>query len=168
MKQIKISEEQIERAKKLYSFDKLKGSITEGKSNLFGALGEIVVFDLFINKGCKVDFNSTYDYDLIIDGHKIDVKTKKFTSRFTPNNNWTMSISNFNTTQKCNYYFFVGISDDLKNAYLYGYIKPVDFYNISTFNKKNQIDPKGNGVWTFKDDCYNLQIGKLNKFNYAV
>ncbi len=37
MKAINISEEQIERAKKLYTFGKLKGSITEGKSNLFGA-----------------------------------------------------------------------------------------------------------------------------------
>ena len=79
-----------------------------------------------------------------------------------------MNIFDFNTTQKCNYYFFVGVSDDLKNAYLYGYIKPIDFYNISTFNKKNEIDPNGNGVWTFKDDCYNLQIGKLNKFSFVA
>ena len=165
MKGINISEEQIDRAKKLYSFGELKGSKTKGKGNLFGAIGEIVVFDIYNAKGSKLDFNSTYDYDLIIDNYKIDVKTKKFTSRFTPNNNWNLNIFDFNTTQKCNYYFFVGVADDLKTAYLYGYIKPVDFYNISTFNKKNEIDPKGNGVWTFKDDCYNLQIGKLNKFN---
>jgi hypothetical protein len=36
-----ISEEQIARAKKLYSFDELNNSITKGKGNLFGAIGEI-------------------------------------------------------------------------------------------------------------------------------
>jgi hypothetical protein len=71
MKEINISEEQIERAKKLYSFGELKGSITKGKSNLFGAIGEIVIFDIYTAKGYKVDFNSTFDYDLIIDNYKI-------------------------------------------------------------------------------------------------
>ena len=55
MKTIEISKEQIERAKKLYPFKELKGSITKGEGNLRGALGEIIVFDIFNEKGCKVD-----------------------------------------------------------------------------------------------------------------
>ena len=46
MELIKISKEQIERAKKLYPFQKLRGSITKGKGNLIGAVGEIIVYDL--------------------------------------------------------------------------------------------------------------------------
>jgi hypothetical protein len=166
MKEINISEEQIERAKKLYSFGELKGSKTKGKGNLFGAIGEIVVYDIYTAKGSKLDFNSTYDYDLIIDNYKVDVKTKKFTSRFKPNTKWTLNISDFNTTQKCDYYFFLGISDNFKECFLYGYIKPANFYKISTFNKKGDIDPNGNGSFTFMGDCHNLKIEKLNEFKY--
>jgi len=46
MKVIEISEDQINRAKKLYPFKELKGSITKGKSNIYGALGEIIIYDI--------------------------------------------------------------------------------------------------------------------------
>ena len=59
---------------------------------------------------------NTFDYDLIINNKKIDVKTKRFTSKFTPNKNWTLNIPNYNTKQKCDYYCFVGMSDDYKIA----------------------------------------------------
>tara|TARA_B100000497_G_scaffold16031_1_gene18577 strand:+ start:62 stop:220 length:159 start_codon:yes stop_codon:yes gene_type:complete len=36
---------------------------------------------------------------------------------------------------------------------------------LYSFGELKGSKTKGNGVWTFKDDCYNLQIGKLNKFN---
>ena len=76
MKTIKISKEKIEKAKKLYPFKELKGSITKGKSNIYGALGEIIIYDLNKKNALNVSFNSTYDYDLIIENYKIDVKTK--------------------------------------------------------------------------------------------
>jgi hypothetical protein len=164
MQSIKITSDQIERAKQLYPFKELNGSITKGQGNTYGALGEIIVYDLYKDKGFDVDFNSTYDYDLIINKKTIDVKTKKFTSRFKPNTKWTLNISDFNTTQKCDYYFFLGISDDFKECFLYGYIKPANFYKISTFNKKGDIDPNGNGSFTFMGDCHNLEIEKLTKF----
>ena len=164
MKVVKITEEQISKAKKLYPFNELKGSITKGKSNIYGALGEVIIHDINVKKGLSVDFNSTYDYDLIIDNYKIDVKTKKYTNKFTPNLKWNLNISDFNTTQKCDFYFFIGVSDDLKEYSLYGFISPVEFYNIAVFNKKGEIDPNGNGLWTFKDDCYNIKIEMLNNF----
>ncbi len=164
MKIIKITKEQIKRAEKLYPFNELKGSITKGKSNIYGALGEIIIYDINKKNGLNVDFKSTFDYDLIINGYKIDVKTKKYTNKFTPNLKWNLNISDFNTTQNCDFYFFIGISDDLNSYSLYGYIKPIEFYKIAAFNKKGEIDPCGNGVWTFKDDCYNLKIEMLNEF----
>ena len=161
---VSIDNSQIERAKELYPFDNLNGSITKGKSNIFGAIGEVIINDYFKDKGQTIDTNSTYDYDLIINSYKVDVKTKRFTPKFKPNNNWNVTVSDFNTTQQCNYYFFVGVSEDYKRACMYGYITPGEFYNKATFNKKGQIDPTGNGVWTFKDDCYNLKIAELTEF----
>ena len=159
MKTLNISKEQIERAKTLYPFDKLNGSITKGKSNIYGALGEIIVYDFFISKGLNVDFNSTYDYDLIIEKYKVDVKTKRTT--VTPKENYLCSISSFNTRQKCDFYFFVRINENMKLCYLLGFKNKKDFFNESVFNKKGSPDING---WKFKDDCYNLEISKLTQF----
>ena len=158
---VEITQEQIERAKKLYPFNELRGSITNGKSNLYGALGEIIVHDLCKGNGLNVDFNSTYDYDLIIDGYKVDVKTKRTTVK--PKDNYLCSISSFNTKQKCNFYFFVRINENLKQGYLLGYKSKSKFFSESTFNKKGDVDVNG---WLFKDDCYNLKISQLNKFKH--
>jgi hypothetical protein len=55
----------------------LNGSVTKGKSKIYGAMGEIVAKDYFLSKGLSVDDNATYDYDMIVNGYKIDIKTVK-------------------------------------------------------------------------------------------
>jgi hypothetical protein len=159
IKTIKISADQIERAKQLYTFTKLKGSITDGESNIFGALGEVVVYDYFKGRGFSVDFKSTFDYDLLIGGYRVDVKTKKTT--VIPRNNYFCSIAAYNTRQNCDFYFFLRINERFDVCYLLGYIRKADFFNKATFNRKGDIDKNG---WTFKADCYNLQISMLAKF----
>ena len=148
MELINISEEQIERAKKLYSFKELRGSITKGEGNLRGALG---------------DFNSTFDYDLIIDGHKIDVKTKA--TNYKPIDSFNCSIPAAQKRQKCDYYFFTYITYDYKQCYLAGYKSKESFFKQSTFAKEGEIDF---GNWKYKSDCYNLRMKNLNKFTNEV
>jgi hypothetical protein len=161
MRTVEISKQQIERAKNLYPFKELKGSITKGKSNIYGALGEIIIYDINKNKGLNVDFNSTYDYDLIIEDYRVDVKTKRTT--VIPKSHYLCSISSFNTMQKCDFYFFLRINENLKECYLLGYKKKIDFFNEAIFNKKGSLDVNG---WAFKDDCYNLKIENLEDFKY--
>jgi len=163
MKAINISEEQIERAKKLYSFKELKGSITKGEGNLRGALGEIIVFDVYNSKGAEINKKSTFDYDLIIDGFKIDVKTKA--TNYSPKDYFNCSIPAEQKRQKCDYYFFTYITYDYKLCYLAGYKSKNDFFEQSTFAKEGEIDF---GSWKYKSDCYNLRLKNLNKFNDAV
>jgi len=153
---ISINEEQIKRAEKLYPFKELDGSITGGKSNIYGALGEIIVYDYFSD---KAEFKSTYDYDLIIDGYKVDVKTKRSTT--TPKPYYLCSIFNYNTKQKCDYYFFTRVKEDLSEGYLLGYIDKKSFYKKAIYNKKGETD---GDYFVFKDNCYNLSIDKLKKF----
>jgi hypothetical protein len=50
MIEIEITEEQRKRAKELYEFNVLKGSVTKGKGNEVGALGEVIVLDYFSKK----------------------------------------------------------------------------------------------------------------------
>jgi len=164
---INITQDQVDRAESHYGLLQdvsLRGSITKGKGNIYGALGEVVVYDLY-NKYYECEFINNYDYDLIIDGDKIDVKTKRTTVR--PSEEYNCSISAFNTTQKCDFYVFVRITEDKKKAYVLGYKKKASFFKQAEFGKKGQVDPDGNGKWVFKDDCYNLKIKLLRKTNFS-
>jgi hypothetical protein len=160
---INISEEQIKEAYNLYSFNELNGSITKGKSNFFGALGEIIIRDYFLSLNYKVEMVNDYNYDLIINNKKIDVKTKRTTT--IPEENFNCSISSFNIKQKTEYYFFVRITEDSKTGFILGYLSKNKFFEKSTFNKKGEKDENG---WIFKDDCYNVKIKDLNKFKHEV
>lgn len=154
MREIIPTREQIIRAENLYPFDKLNGSITSGKSQIYGALGEIIVMDHY--NWLQVDYAGTYNYDIIIDGVKIDVKTKKTT--VTPKPFYLCSVSDFNTTQQCDYYLFVRVMADLSKAWILGSCPKERFYKISQFKNKGDLDVNN---WKFKDDCYNLEISKL-------
>lgn len=162
MIELPITYNQIQRAKKLYPFDELKNSITKGKSNLYGSLGEIVVFDFFKENGFNVEIVGDYNYDLIIDKYKIDVKTKKTT--VIPKEHYLCSISSYNTTQKCDFYFFCRIMEGLDFAYLLGYYIKDDFFKKAIFNKKGELDVNG---WEFKSDCFNMKIKDLMQFKVS-
>jgi hypothetical protein len=156
MHKITPTPSQITEAYKLFDFKRLNNSITGGDGNVSGALGEIVVRDTYKGKQAN-----TYDYDIILNGKKVDVKTKRFSKQFTPNKNWTFSVADYNTTQKCDYYCFVGVSYDLSTVYILGFMKKSDFIERSVFRRKGEVDPNGNGTWTFRADCHNIQVKDL-------
>lgn len=158
MIRLKINKDQIKRASELYGFGALKNSITKGESNLYGAVGEIVVFDYCKNSGRRVSHKSTTDYDMIINGNKFDIKTKKTT--VPPLSGFNCSVAAFNTTQKCDHYLFVRVMEDYSEAWLLGYIPKGEFFKRATFNRKGQPDPKF-PAWNFRADCYNLEVKKL-------
>jgi hypothetical protein len=62
----------------------------------------------------------------------------------------------------------VGISDDYKEAYIYGFICKNDFFKLARFGKKNDIDPFGNGRWKYRANCYNILISELNQFEEII
>lgn len=147
---------QIAEAHKLFDFKRLNNSITGGDGNVSGALGEIVVRDVYKGKQAN-----TYDYDVILNGKKVDVKTKRFAGWRTPNKEWNLNVSDYNAKQKCDYYCFVGVTYDLSTVYIFGFIKKSNFLNQSVFRRKGEVDPNGDGVWTFRCDCHNIQVKDL-------
>lgn len=152
------SESQIAEARTLYEFGSLNNSITSGKSNIYGALGEILVRDFFGNAVNSTE--ATYDYDMIINGRTVDVKTKRTT--VIPKPHYFYSIAAYNTRQKCEHYIFCRIFEDFSKGFLLGYRQKEYFFRNSIFKRKGEMDTNG---FKFKSDCYNLPIGKLNKFN---
>lgn len=156
MTKIDITKDHIAEAKKLYEFGILNNSITEGEGNKAGALGEVVARN-FLNAKQK----NTFDYDIVLNNKKIDVKTKRYEPQFTPNLGWNLNIPDFNIDQKCDYYLFIGMSGNYKVAYFYGYIEKENFYKIAKFHKKGELDPTSSFPFHFTADCYNILIQEL-------
>jgi hypothetical protein len=156
---IKVNDDQLKRARSLYDFGALKGSITGGKSNIYGALGEVVVHDFFTGTGRDVIHDSTPDYDMKISGKRFDIKTKRTT--VPPSQGYNCSIAAYNVTQECDYYLFVRVHESLKEAWILGYIDKGEFYKKAKFYREGDADPKFPS-WNFTADCYNLEVRKLN------
>jgi len=158
MIEIDITDEQRRRANELYEFNVLKGSVTRGEGNEVGALGEIIVLDRY---GKQAEYVGDYNYDMIIKGKKVDVKTKK--QNVPPAKHHTFNIFAFNTRQECDYYCFVVILKDLSKGWIVGWKQKEEFIKTSTFRKKGEIDDTiPNCTWTFKGDCYCLKITDLD------
>jgi hypothetical protein len=135
----------------------LNNSITNGEANAVSKLGELLVQHRLPHSELK----STYDYDLVVDGHTVDVKTKRCTS--PPRIDYDCSIAAFNTIQGCEYYVFVRILEDMTRAWLLGGIRKDRYFELATFCRQGEADPKSNCGYRFHCDCYNLEISKLGR-----
>ena len=163
MIEIDITPEQLERAKALYNFEALAGSITAGAANLTGALGEVIVADYFKAKGYTVEEAPTFNYDLIINGFTVDVKTIK--SKTAPTPYFNARVQAFNTKQRTSYYFFCYLLADYSKGYIAGYLKKEQFFKIATFFEAGSPDPLSkSSSFRFKADNYSAYIKDLRKF----
>ena len=160
MIQVKITPSIISRAKKkAATVGNLQGSITGSLSHVVGAIGEIIVADVM-----GADESNTYDYDLMRDGERIDVKTKRCNTRPFPH--YDCSVAAHGTNQNCDSYVFVRILTDTSRAWILGSIPKPDFYTRATKYKRGDVDP-ANG-FIFKADCYNLPISELSDVKQSV
>ena len=157
---VEITPEQLTRASELYDFGALKDSITKGKSNIYGALGEVIVHDYLESTGRRVKFDNTADYDLIVNGRKVDVKSKRTTVPPLPSFN--CSISAHNTAQKCDIYVFTRIHESKTHGWICGWATKTEYFKKAKFYRVGQKDPKF-PAFKFKGSCYNLSINKLEE-----
>lgn len=158
LNEILITDEQRKRAEELYDFKVLNGSVTQGKGNKIGAIGEIIVWDRYEK---LANYVGSYDYDMLIKGVKVDVKTKA--QNIPPATHHTYNIFAFNTRQKCDYYCFVVVLNDLTKAWIVGWKKKEDFIKEAKFRKKGEVDDVGGHI--FPSDCYCLKYNQLENKN---
>lgn len=154
-----ITPEQIAEAKKLYTFKALNNSITEGESQIYGALGEVIAIEFLQSLNKNVQYVGCYDYDLEINGKKIDVKTIKTDKE--PTNDFNANISAYNTRQQTDFYLWCSVSESMQYGYIIGYLEKDEFYRIAELKKKGEIDF---GSWVFKSDTYTTKIKNVKKF----
>ena len=160
IKKIHIAVGQIKEAREHFEFGELKNSKTKGGGNFIGALGEIVIRDQFNGK-----LENTYDYDLIIKGKKIEVKTKLFSAGYKPSEGWNISVEAHNDRQKCDFYCFTLIPGDYSVMYLCGWITKENFYKKAKKYEKGDKVPVQDGsgrTWPASCPIWALPIRDLD------
>jgi len=156
MIEIKITQDIRERAQeKADEMGRLNNSIRQGEGNLVGFMGEQIVAN-YLNACVE----NTYDYDIMMHGAKLDVKTKECTS--PPKPHYECSIAAYNTKQKCNAYVFTRICQD--TCWILGWMPKEAYFKKAKFMQKGQIDPSNNFV--VRADCYNLAIQDLKPIDH--
>jgi len=156
MIEIKLTKETVEQCKnKAKDIGKLNNSITNGKGNLAGIVGEYIVHKHLKNS----EWENTYNYDLIYNNNKIDVKTKRCNSK--PKENYDCSVAKTSLHQNCDEYIFVRILNDFSLAWIVGKKNKKEYFKLARKMVKGQIDPSNNFI--VRADCYNLQINGLDK-----
>lgn len=142
-------------SQKAAEMGRLRNSITGGKGNIIGFLGEEIISEYL-----QATIENTKDYDLIHNGNKYDVKTKT-TSR-VPELHYDCSIAAYNTVQKCDGYIFVRIqieNEEYKCGWILGWMPKQEYFDTAVFWPKNKYDPS-NG-YKVKASCYNVKIKDL-------
>ncbi len=156
MVEVNITEEMINLAEdKVNEMGKLNNSILKGSGSLAGFIGEQIFMNVLGG-----EWKNTYDYDVIVEDKKIDVKTKQTTVE--PKPYYECSVASYNTKQKCDTYAFVRVKKDLSVGWLLGVKNKDAYFKESNFMKKGDVDPSNNFV--VRADCYNLPIDKLDTY----
>jgi hypothetical protein len=166
---IKITDEMWEIAhKKAKEMGKLNNSITKGENAHFGFAGELGVQKI-LNIPCS---NNTYNFDLIYNGLRLEVKTKPRKTMLFPD--YDCSVANFNTHQKCDAYVFTSINEFNNVLEVAGWMPPKEFKKRSTFVPKGSIDSNTifkDGVYkkfVTNADCWNLDVKDLYPFRDLI
>jgi hypothetical protein len=156
MIKLQITESQIKRAEKLFSFNKLKNSIKEGEGNLLGAIGEIVAFDYYQEQDKVVIHSGDFNFDLLIDGSKIEVKTMEVNA--TPKEYHECNVSLYNAEQQCDYYLFLNVDSSHSTAFIKGYVSKERFKKIRQLRLKGEK----NGSFEYKCDTFVVLNSQLS------
>lgn len=155
MIEVQITPDMVEKAQQQAAeMGALRNSIRHGEGNLVGFVGELVAQKVL---GGMLD--NTYDHDLLLDDFitTVDVKTKETT--VAPKPHYECSVAAYNTTQKCDYYCFVRVKNDLSVGWYLGTYAKDKYFKDAHKLHQGEIDPSNN--FTVKADCYNLPISQL-------
>ena len=138
-------------------------SITGGEGNFAGFLGEQAVAQYI-----GIGKSNTNDYDLLSErGLRVEVKSKRTTVPLRES--YLGSVSNKNTTQQCDIYFFtrvrfqknMGKRPPPMGVYIGGWLPKTTFFERAFFAEDGTKDPDG---FPFKGDCWNVPYSMMNSW----
>ena len=130
----------------------LKNSILSGGGIFTGCIGEVAFQAYSGGEKCN-----TRDFDICLRNGKLcEVKTKKRKEK--PMSSYECSISNYNTSQECDYYVFASTLLDFSKTWIVGFLPRDEFYKRAIFRAKGDVDPSNNQVC--KAPCWNVKISE--------
>jgi len=159
--EVMVTTDQYNRAeKRAEELGVLRNSITKGKSNGWGMLGEEIIRDLL---KCT-DSDDIYNYDLKTPGGmRLEIKTKKTSMTFAPKPYFECSVCNHNPRQRCDAYVFLRVSTKVNKAWICGFKTKENFMKEARFFKKGDTD-ESNG-YKVHASCYNMNISELESID---
>jgi hypothetical protein len=141
----------------------INNSILKGRGNLAGRLGEIA-----LARHLGVGIEDHKDYDMIHNGEKIEVKTKRRT--VPPQYSYDVSVAATSTHQKPDRYAFISIEFEgktstgfyhkVKSIWLVGDMAADKYFKLATEWNRGDED-EANGFVTLVD-MFNMRIGDLD------
>jgi hypothetical protein len=137
----------------------LRNSIMKGQGNLAGFLGEEIVLSYL---GCPS--NNSFDYDLIKNHVKIDVKTKQTT--VTPLPHYEASVAAYNPNQRCDLYIFTRVLKGFSKGWICGWLTKEEYFGKAQYLRKGQIDPS-NG-FRVRANCHNVAYQDLKRMDDLI
>lgn len=140
----------------------LRNSISSGKGNLVGALGEIIV-SAYLNIDIHKKQEFSYNYDILFNGKKIEVKSK--TCNSIPLPEYECSIAEYNTIQECDYYVFTRIRQNLEEGWILGAIPKQEFFNNCKVFPKGTPQANWRAGESFRCNTFNIAINRLKPFS---
>jgi len=141
----------------------LKNSITKGKGNVAGRLGELA-FASYVG----ADIADDYNFDLVLKGEKIEVKTKRRT--VPPKDGYEVSVASTSLHQNPDRYVFISIRFKSKKGFNYyglqdvwlcGDMSAKEYIEKSWVWKKGEMDESNKFVTLV--DMHNMRIDKLDQ-----
>lgn len=140
----------------------IRNSITRGSGNIAGFLGEEIALQYFSDQ--NVDYSPCKDYDMVVNGVKVDVKTKR--RGVEPQPHYTCHISDTSMHQQTDVYVFaqVNMRSHPYRGWLLGWLTKEEFLDKAVFKRKGEADGYGH---TEKADAYVCTIADLNSFDEA-
>lgn len=131
--------------------------LDSGSGQYVGILGEIAL-GIFLQDS-EIPFQhcgfTSYEYDFLVDGIKVDVKTKACNTEPLPH--YTVHVTESQKDRDCDLYVFCRASPS--TLYLLGWMEKPRFWAVSTNNKRGQSDNTG---FVEKADARTLIISDLN------
>lgn len=160
MVQVESTSEMIANARvSAHNMGVLRNSITSGEGNVAGFVGKYMV-----GKYLKRQLTKTPEFDFIYNGMRIEVKTKRCTSM--PRSFYECSIAEFNPDQRCDYYAFVRVLNDMSRGWILGVMTPDEYFQRCTVKEAGEYDAQNR--FTFHCKSYNLPISELHPIDSIV
>ena len=136
-------------------------SIRGGDGAFIGSIGTAIVADYYGVSVVDSEQWTVASYDMVIDGDKIEVKTKQ--RSVPPKHYYEASV----TTQSLHvldpdYFIFVSLLN-LDKAFIMGAIEVNEFYDKATRLSAGDIDPSNNYV--VRKDCLNIAYSELGDYD---